>query len=405
MAITTITDDLNIIAALDDEPNDSGGLTAAALKSKFDEAGNALKTYVNGTLIPELDAVHLPYQYGVSGGQTIKEALDAATAGEIPDGSITALKLASDSVTTAKILDGNVTKAKLASILSSAIDNNTINILRLKLQQSLSHADIDAYSDLMADNSLLDFSSAASAGVSGGSVFAGIASGSVVGSIEFCNTTYGNVGQTFTAGVNTSVTSVSVVARGVGVDSGRTLSCAIYSTSGGLPNTLLYSAASSVSITNTGGTYTFTFSDANITKDAVYALVFTSNGGNDEYPNQMSTSSGTGYAFGNLIYTNAAKTVWSASTGDLWFTIHCANGDAIWSSVPTTEAITYAAVTADTTPGAGTITWYLSDDGTNWTEITAEDAVQDVSFDAAYLYLKCALTGNATVEAVAYGGY
>lgn len=114
MAITTLTGDFDIIAALDDEPNDTGGLTAAALKAKFDEAGNAVQTYVNDTLIPELDAEHLPYQYGVEGGQTIKEALDEAALGEIPDGSITALKLASDSVTTAKIVDENITTDKIA---------------------------------------------------------------------------------------------------------------------------------------------------------------------------------------------------------------------------------------------------------------------------------------------------
>ena len=38
MALTEFQDDLNIIQKLDDEPNDVGGLTAAELKAKFDEA-------------------------------------------------------------------------------------------------------------------------------------------------------------------------------------------------------------------------------------------------------------------------------------------------------------------------------------------------------------------------------
>ncbi len=56
MAITELTDDLNIVAALDDEPNDTGGLTSAQLKAKFDEAGNTIKTYINDDLIPGVEA-------------------------------------------------------------------------------------------------------------------------------------------------------------------------------------------------------------------------------------------------------------------------------------------------------------------------------------------------------------
>ena len=52
--ITLLDGDLNIIQALDDEPNDVGGLTSAELKAKFDEGPNKIKTYINGTLIPEI---------------------------------------------------------------------------------------------------------------------------------------------------------------------------------------------------------------------------------------------------------------------------------------------------------------------------------------------------------------
>jgi hypothetical protein len=54
MAITPMTDDLNIIAALPDEPTEEGGMTNAQLKAKFDEAGNIIKGYINDTLIPDV---------------------------------------------------------------------------------------------------------------------------------------------------------------------------------------------------------------------------------------------------------------------------------------------------------------------------------------------------------------
>lgn len=52
--ITNFLKDMDIIAALDDQPNDIGGLTAAELKAKFDEGGKAIQEYLNGTLIPEV---------------------------------------------------------------------------------------------------------------------------------------------------------------------------------------------------------------------------------------------------------------------------------------------------------------------------------------------------------------
>lgn len=56
MAFEKFNKNMQIISALDDEPNDVGGLTAAALKAKFDEGGEAIKRYINDTLIPAVVA-------------------------------------------------------------------------------------------------------------------------------------------------------------------------------------------------------------------------------------------------------------------------------------------------------------------------------------------------------------
>lgn len=57
MALPTLNDDLAVISKLDDLPNDVGGLTAADLKAKFDEAAGAIQTYINDTLLPYLESV------------------------------------------------------------------------------------------------------------------------------------------------------------------------------------------------------------------------------------------------------------------------------------------------------------------------------------------------------------
>ena len=55
MPITPFDENLDIIQALADEPNDDDGLTADELKGKFDEAGNLIKGYINDTLIPDVE--------------------------------------------------------------------------------------------------------------------------------------------------------------------------------------------------------------------------------------------------------------------------------------------------------------------------------------------------------------
>lgn len=84
MAITPMTEDLDIIAALPDEPNDEGGLTAAQLKAKFDEAGNKIKDYVNDELIPSIVSTIADVQaaagnvpIGGTTGQVITKISDA----------------------------------------------------------------------------------------------------------------------------------------------------------------------------------------------------------------------------------------------------------------------------------------------------------------------------------------
>jgi len=54
ITLTPFSADVDVIQKLDDEPNDVGGLTAQELKEEFDKNGNAIKTFINGTLIPEV---------------------------------------------------------------------------------------------------------------------------------------------------------------------------------------------------------------------------------------------------------------------------------------------------------------------------------------------------------------
>lgn len=52
MPLTPLTTDLNNVQALADQPNATSGLTPTQVKVAFDASGNAIKTYINSTLIP-----------------------------------------------------------------------------------------------------------------------------------------------------------------------------------------------------------------------------------------------------------------------------------------------------------------------------------------------------------------
>lgn len=53
MAFTPFAEDMNIIAKLQDEPNDADGLTADELKARFDAAGLTVQQYINESLLPD----------------------------------------------------------------------------------------------------------------------------------------------------------------------------------------------------------------------------------------------------------------------------------------------------------------------------------------------------------------
>ncbi len=75
MAIANMTANVAIHQTLADEPNAENGLSAQALKEKFDAGAVALKSYINGTLVP---AVNRLDQNQTQSSQQVQQALSAA---------------------------------------------------------------------------------------------------------------------------------------------------------------------------------------------------------------------------------------------------------------------------------------------------------------------------------------
>ena len=106
--IPRVTDELGTVSTLDDRPNDTGGLTAAELKAKFDADAGTLKEYVNDVLIPFLEGTSAAESIGIAtisgfsadniqtALEQIVQAMQDVTQGSVTDGSITLLKLAAE---------------------------------------------------------------------------------------------------------------------------------------------------------------------------------------------------------------------------------------------------------------------------------------------------------------------
>ena len=106
--IPRVTDELGTVSTLDDRPNDTGGLTAAELKAKFDADAGTLKAYVNDVLIPFLEGTSAAASIGIAtisgfSADNIQTALEqiigamqGITQGSVADGSITLAKLAAE---------------------------------------------------------------------------------------------------------------------------------------------------------------------------------------------------------------------------------------------------------------------------------------------------------------------
>jgi hypothetical protein len=76
MALTKLTTDVAVIAALPDAPTD----TAAELKGKFDFAGTTIKTFINNTLIDELDTAIATIPVGLAASRALASDADGAVA-------------------------------------------------------------------------------------------------------------------------------------------------------------------------------------------------------------------------------------------------------------------------------------------------------------------------------------
>ena len=121
--------DTAIIQALSDLPNDTDGLTASQLKAKFDEAITNMKTYLNSTLIAELEATGGADKVGVVSAygsylQDFIDTVESAGSGSIPpNGTVSNDSLATDVKVGSLASLTSTEKASVVGAINEVISN------------------------------------------------------------------------------------------------------------------------------------------------------------------------------------------------------------------------------------------------------------------------------------------
>ena len=309
--------------------------------------------------------------------------------------------------------DANVDKAFVKAI--DKMGKLTINNLLTSLKFTTNSTNIDAWCDLIASDSLINASAS-----SGYTVSAGVLSASpvplVITELRDSNISWGHdgkqkIGQTFFATDSAKLKNIKVILNDYGNPTDGVV-MKIYATSGGFPTTLLGTSTNTISgntITTSYVDYTFTFENISVIGGTTYAFVLerTTAPSNVDHYKVFQTSSNV-YSGGNAIHYDGS--IWSAPRVfdaylDLYATINFyGTATVIWTAVTTSETLVKMAIVANQTLGIGSISWYLSCDGINWVPITSLAQVFNVNFASTTVCLKCVITGDSTIDAVAYGG-
>lgn len=295
-------------------------------------------------------------------------------------------------------------------------NNSLLRDMKIMLNLSLGTSNIDAWADLLSDASRINTVESSGYILNGGSIFAitgtetisqltGLAGYYYFGSVS---SSCKKVGQTFAISATRLLSSISVSLAKVGSPTDnlviKVVDVATYSTVYATStNTIVGS-----SLTTSPAVKTFTFSNVQLNSGTQYAFYLERSGSTSDAGYYVTGQAGSSLYAGGMLTAYTYSNVWqTAASNDMYFQINMVSPSSaivVWNAVTSSEVFTKMAVAAELTLGTGTITFYVSPDGTTWTQITALNAAQVVSFAGTSVYLKAVITGNTSLSSVAWGG-
>lgn len=289
--------------------------------------------------------------------------------------------------------------------LTDSTNKLMINSLLTNLRFATNSTNIDAWCDLLSDNSMLNTGASSGYTLSGGqftptSGTVGIAITSTASSLGYIAAN-AKIGFVFTPTFTGNMYNVKLNLKKIGSPTDNIV-VKLYATSAGLPTTVIATSVTTLagtSLTTNYVQYDFTF-NTTVTANTVYAIVI-ERSGDVSTTNYYASAHGVGGS-GRVKYDGSTWVIESIVPDGIVYIQ--ATATVVWKVTTATEVLTRMAVVADQTLNTGTITWYVSHNGTDWTQITALSTVQNVNFTGTSVYLKCIATSDSVVKAVAWGG-
>lgn len=151
---TRCTAATNQIYALNtDTPNATLGMSGEDLRKEFDKAGTAIKTYINDTLLAELEGTGCAAKLGIAAitgmladnVQAALEELYAAATASLGAGEVKTANIDDGAVTTAKVADSAITYAKTTGVQKvHSATTATIPVLTAETDETVSVTGVTA---------------------------------------------------------------------------------------------------------------------------------------------------------------------------------------------------------------------------------------------------------------------
>lgn len=290
------------------------------------------------------------------------------------------------------------------------IEKLVINDLLTSLQLTANSINIDAWCDLLTDDSMMNTATSKGYQIAAGNLTnysittpTGGSIGSTASSFGFPNNP--EIGTMIKQDTGAPLSLGSVIVQLSTEQSPQDgMRLIIKELVDGLPTGNILAESSNIvsglSLTTEFQDFEFVFNKPTLQSGVGYALIFQRTGtptSSDYYETNMIGTPGTIYSLNN-------SGVWSRSAGSYqYYTQVNFVGDIKWDPVESSEVLNRIAIVANGS-NLDAIDWYISDDGINWIDINNLQQMYDTEFDNVQVYLRCVINNAATINAIAWGG-
>jgi len=290
------------------------------------------------------------------------------------------------------------------------IKNLMLRDLQIMLNLTLNSSNIDAWCDLLDDDSMLNTGMSSNYEFSGGGgvyttadLLTQPTDDEVFNIVGYQSSFGAKAGQTFRLSEDAYVLSIVTKMRRVGTVSDDIILKVYASDKATLLATSVNTiTGSTISLSASFCTFYFSGVGLSLQANTTYFLEISRTGSysTSNYYKAFRTSSNV-YADGQSYKYDGS---WISEAFDLRFTVNYRQkATLVWNSTAS-EPFSVISVVSEVQTSDGTISYFVSQNGSTWLPITLEE-IKDVNFTVSSIYVKAEILGIDVLNGIAWGGY